>query len=68
MKWLPENNFQLEVALWARRMSDTLSVSVWVLDDPVGLSCSMGVAMVIAVQRELQLRLPSNIFESCIAE
>ena len=53
MKWLPENNFQLEVALWAHRMSDTLSVLVRVLDDLVGSSCSMGVAMVVAVQREL---------------
>ena len=45
VKWLPVNNFQEEVVLWARSMSDMLGVSDGVTDDPTGSSWSMGVAM-----------------------
>ena len=40
------NNFQEEVVLWARRMSDTLGMSDGVMDDPTGSSKSMGVAII----------------------
>ena len=60
MKWLPPNNFQEEVVLWAQRMSDMLGVSDGTMDDPVGLSWSMGVAILVQFSVEWWFELCST--------
>ena len=67
-KWLPANNFQEEVVLWAQRMSDMLGVSDGATDDPMGSSWSMGVAMLVLFSVEQRFELRSNFPGSCIAE
>ena len=59
---MPVNNFQEEVVLWVRRMSDMLGVSDGATDDPVGLSWSMRVAMLVQFSIEWQFELCSNFF------
>ena len=57
---MPANNFQEEVVLWARRMSDTLGVSDGVMDDPTGSPWSMGVAILVQFLIERRFELRSN--------
>ena len=68
MKWLPANNFQEEVVLWVRRISDTLGMLDGATDGPTGSSRSMGVAMLVLFLVEQQFELCSNVPSSCIAE
>ena len=54
------NNFQEEVVLWARSMSDMLGVSDGATDDPTGSSWSMGVAMSVLFLVDQRFELCSN--------
>ena len=54
------NNFQEEVVLWVRRMSNTLGVLDGAMDDPMGSSWSMGVAILVRFSVEWWFELCSN--------
>ena len=57
---MPANNFQEEVVLWVRSMSDMLGVLDSGTDDPTGSSWSMGVAMLVLFLVDQRFELCSN--------